>query len=83
MRAASFVAPQAILLGLSGLRPELTRRLAAIDATEAEFTRRGAPALFQLLELDLFRSVLEAHLRWLGRTEKALAREARAAEQNP
>jgi hypothetical protein len=83
MRAASFVAPEAILLGLRGLRPELTGRLAAVDAREAEFARRGEPALFQLLELVLFRSVLEAHLRWLGRTEKALAREARAAEQSP
>jgi hypothetical protein len=68
-------------VGLRGLRPELTRRLAAVDATEAEFTRR-TPPLSELLELDLVRSVLQTHLRWLTRTEKTLARQARANDNN-
>ncbi len=80
IRAASFVDADVILLGLRGLRPELTRRLAAVDAAEAEFTRR-TPPLSELLEL-LVRSVLQTHLRWLTRTEKTLARQARANDNN-
>ena len=74
IRAASFVDPHVILRGLHHLRPELTRRLAAVDATQAKLTDR-VPPLGELLELDLIRSVLQAHLSWLTRTEKALARE--------
>jgi DNA-binding PadR family transcriptional regulator len=80
-RAASFVAPQVILQGLRRLRPELTRRLAAADAAEAKLAMR-MPPLYETLELDLARSVLQTYLRWLNRTEKALTREMRADEQN-
>ncbi len=80
-RAASFVAPQAILQGLSHLRPELTRRLAAVDAREVQLAQ-GVRPLHQRLELDLVRSVLQTYLRWLTRTEKALAREIRIDEDN-
>ena len=38
------------------------------------------PPLYQTLELDLARSVLETYLRWLNRTEKALSRDIRAGE---
>jgi hypothetical protein len=70
-----------ILQGLRHLRPELTRRLAAVDAREAELAHR-VPPLHQLLELDLVRRVLQTYLRWLTRTEKALAREIRIDEDN-
>ena len=73
VRAASFVDPLAVMNGLRYLRPELTRRLAALDATEAELGRR-IPPVYELLERDLARSVLKTYLAWLGRTEKALAR---------
>ena len=80
-RAASFVSPQAVLHGLRHLRPQLTSRLSDADAMEAKLAQTMRP-LYQQLELDLARSVLQAYLRWLNRTEKALAREARAMEQN-
>jgi DNA-binding PadR family transcriptional regulator len=80
-RAASFVAPQVILHGLRHLRPDLTRLLAAADAREAEFASRQPP-LSDQLQLDLVRSVLQTYLRWLTRTEKALAREIRFTEDN-
>jgi hypothetical protein len=70
-----------ILQGLRQLRPQLTRLLAAADAREAELALRRPP-LSDLVQLDLVRSVLQAHLRWLTRTEKALAREIRIAEAN-
>ena len=80
-RAASFVSPQAVLQGLRHLRPQLTSRLSDADAMEAKLAQR-MPPLHRQLELDLARSVLQAYLRWLNRTEKALAREARATEHN-
>jgi hypothetical protein len=82
VHASSFIAPQAILQGLRHLRPELTRRLAAVDAREAELALR-APRLHHQLELDLVRSLLQTYLQWLSRTEKALAREIRFAERDP
>lgn len=81
VRAASFVDPLAVMNGLRYLRPELTRRLAALDATEAELGRR-VPPVYELLERDLARSVLKTYLAWLGRTEKALAREVRMLEDD-
>ncbi len=60
---------------------QLTRRLAAVDAREVELAQ-GVRPLHQRLELDLVRSVLQTYLRWLTRTEKALAREIRIDEDN-
>jgi DNA-binding PadR family transcriptional regulator len=80
-RAASFVDPQVILQGLRHLRPELTRRLAAVDAAEAKLAVR-MPPLHKRLELDLVRSILQTYVRWLNRTEKALIRQISADEQN-
>jgi len=82
VRAARFVAPDVILGGLSGLRPKLTRRLAEVDAAEHQHNLGPEmPAYSDALEIDLIRSVLQAHLRWLDLTEKALRREVRTQER--
>lgn len=80
-RALSFVAPEVIQQGLRHLRPELTRLLSGADAREVELALRQPP-LSDRLQLDLVRSVFQTYLRWLARTEKALAREIRIAEEN-
>lgn len=67
------------MAGLRGLRPELTRRLAALDAFEAKL-RPDTMNVSEKLEVDLYRSVLKAYLGWLNRAEKTLEREARALE---
>ena len=68
-------------MGLRHLRPELTRRLADADAMEARLALR-VPPLYEQLELDLARSVLQTYLAWFKRAEKALAREVQANEQS-
>ena len=77
---ASFVSPQAVLHGLRHLRPQLTSPLSDADAMEAKLAQR-MPPLYQQLELDLARSVLQAYLR-CSTAPKRHAREARATEHN-
>jgi hypothetical protein len=68
--------------GLGYLRPELTRRLAALDAAEAGLGPR-IPPVYEVLDRDLARSVLKTYVAWLGRTEEALAPRSPHARRRP
>jgi hypothetical protein len=62
-------------------RPE-DRRLKFYELRDILYSEWIGSSRRELVELDLVRSVLQTHLRWLTRTEKTLARQARANDNN-
>ena len=78
IRALPYTPPEVALGSLRALPPHLTGLLALFDAAavDPDFTGRAAE-----LEREYFQLVLGAHLRWLARAEKHLARSASASRR--
>lgn len=74
IRALPYTRPEVALGSLRAMRPRLTGLLAVLDA---EAVAPGSDTVFAELEREYFRLVLGAHLTWLGRAEKQLARMAK------
>jgi len=72
-RALPYTRPEVALRSLRALRPHLTGMLAVLDA---EAVGPGLATPFADLEREYLQLVLEAHLKWLERTEKLLTKMA-------
>jgi len=73
IRALPYTRPEVALRSLRALRPHLTGMLAVLDA---EAVGPGLATPFADLEREYLQLVLEAHLKWLERTEKLLTKMA-------
>jgi DNA-binding PadR family transcriptional regulator len=78
IRALPYTPPEVALGSLRALRPHLTGLLAVFDAEAIDPDLSGPEAE---LEREYFQLVLGAHLRWLARAEKHLARSASASRR--
>ena len=78
IRALPYTRPDDALRSLRAMRPRLTGLLAVLDA---EAVDPGSATPFAELEREYFQFVLGAHLKWLARAEKQLAKMASPARR--
>jgi hypothetical protein len=78
IRALRYTPPEVALRSLRALRPHLARMVAVFEAEAVDPDLDNPEAE---LEREYFQLVLGAHLRWLARAEKHLARSASASRR--